>query len=51
MGPRGWEVAEVMMDVGFVIQLENLNCPEIVPEGGLRQKRLVHVTETVGVAF
>ena len=51
MGPRGCKVAEVMMDVGFVIQLENLSCPEIVPEGGLRQKRLVHVAETVGIAF
>lgn len=51
MGPRGCKVAEMMMDVGFAIQLESLNCPEIVPEGGLRQKRLVHVTETAGVEF
>lgn len=36
MGPRGCEVAEVMMDVGSAIQPESLNCPEIVPEGGLR---------------
>lgn len=36
MGPRGCEVAEVMMDVGSAVQPESLNCPEVVPEGGLR---------------
>lgn len=37
VGPRGCEVAEVVMDVGSAIQPESLNfAPEIVPEGGLR---------------
>lgn len=40
------------MDVGSAIQPESLNCPEIVPEGGLRlREEIIHVTEIAGVKF